>query len=52
MPEEELLEIKSMTQDPKNLIDIIKLLKKENFNLQKELASITIECNKMLRGTG
>ena len=51
LPEEELEDIKSLTSNPGNLIDTIYLLKKENFNLQKEIATITIECNKMLRGT-
>ena len=32
-----------------NLIDLVYLLKKENFNLQKEITNITIECNKILR---
>lgn len=49
LPEDDLIEIKNLKCDANQLIDLILLLKKDNFNLQKEITNITIECNKMLR---
>jgi hypothetical protein len=44
-----MAEIKKLKSSSESLFDIVILLKNENFNLQKQLAEITIECNRILR---
>ena len=38
-----------MASNTNSLLELIFNLKKENLNLQQQIADITIECNKMMR---